>query len=423
MWSFLSKFTSIKKKNDEDWMSEAVGEKENDSSFDQQPTRLPNGNMKFNVHKVEPEISRNTNFERNPPVLPLKVAFQKFGRVEYVSEQKDNKKIVLQTFRDNNILAEAICIAFFEHFPLRLSPDVIWIAILQGVTIHINENAEKLRSKFVSHEGKETISIFRPDIRLGSSSNAWESTIDAFVEGIHKKTHSSLHPIMETTFSTTTTNERTCMHIAIMDMMKSYFEYIMYCGCGIPWIELTGTAADWTRLRQQAQRLAHYDLTWWIDDHLDTVLAHFERAAMGMMSTTDAQFWRSIVYEAGGSGMIGDPKTGWVQCFFPYIQSGDGTFERNTHLSEWKKDGYCAYRPGQEVHGMAWQGHGRAVKEDTFPGSVSQAPFVFVDMTTTTPEQQRHDMIYVGGLAAVVQGKDDHVIEIQTAWAVVEALS
>jgi hypothetical protein len=42
--------------------------------------------------------------------------------------------------------------------------------------------------------------------------------------------------------------------------MKSYFEYSVACGCGIPWIELRGTVEDWASIYERAARLAAFDL-------------------------------------------------------------------------------------------------------------------------------------------------------------------
>jgi hypothetical protein len=288
----------------------------------------------------------------------------------------------------------------------------------------VNENAEALRSKFVSHEGKKVITIFRPDIVLRSGRNDWESTITEFVAGIHKNVHENVHPMIDTTFSTTTSTDRTCMNIAVMDATKAYFELRMLCGCGIPYIELTGTPEDWTQLRQQASLLRRYDLDWWIDE-LDIVLEYFERAATGTVSAEDHKFWRSVVYLTGGSGMLSDPVTGWMQTFFPYLQGYEGKFLRNTALAQWKCDenGYAIPKKARELAsgqgGGYWGDHssvGIAVKLKNFPSGINQAPFQLENIAAGT----KHAMLYAGGLTAVVQGKEDSVIEIQTGWAVVE---
>ena len=48
-----------------------------------------------------------------------------------------------------NAFITAVHTAFSNHYPLVLSPDAIWLCIMQGLSMHINENSEKLRSYFV----------------------------------------------------------------------------------------------------------------------------------------------------------------------------------------------------------------------------------------------------------------------------------
>ena len=44
--------------------------------------------------------------------------------------------------------------AFINHLPITLRPDDIWLVILQGLAIHIRENADKLRSLILKNPGK-----------------------------------------------------------------------------------------------------------------------------------------------------------------------------------------------------------------------------------------------------------------------------
>src|SRR5207248_7572161 len=63
-------------------------------------------------------------------------------------------------------LAAAILHAYNNQQHLRLTPDDIWLTIAQGISHHINYNAEKFRSRIADHEGenKKEISIFAGDI-------------------------------------------------------------------------------------------------------------------------------------------------------------------------------------------------------------------------------------------------------------------
>jgi hypothetical protein len=78
---------------------------------------------------------------------------------------------------------------------------------------------------------------------------------------------------------------------------------------------LTGTPADWERVRAKAGQLREYDLAWWLDDALLPALDQFLDAAHGR---SNLDFWRSLCSMLGASGTQ-RPVTGWVQCFFPYV--------------------------------------------------------------------------------------------------------
>src|SRR5262245_64402850 len=55
---------------------------------------------------------------------------------------------------------------FADHRAVCLSPDIIWLTILQGLAQHVNAQAEDLRRHFVQHEGKVKD---RKSTRLNSS--------------------------------------------------------------------------------------------------------------------------------------------------------------------------------------------------------------------------------------------------------------
>jgi len=93
---------------------------------------------------------------------------------------------------------------------------------------------------------------------------------------------------------------------------------VMRCGCGIPSIELTGTLDDWKQLREKTEKLAQYDLEWWIKELLP-VIDKFVEACQGK---PDLLFWNSVCNIYGASGMSTSPISGWVQVFFPYLKSG-----------------------------------------------------------------------------------------------------
>merc|ERR1719491_1376190 len=76
--------------------------------------------------------------------------------------------------------------AWSEHHPLKLKPEHIWLLILQSTAVHVDQNAEKLRQKFVNFEGKKELLLRRDEFVLGSTTNDWEGLVKEFVEQIDK---------------------------------------------------------------------------------------------------------------------------------------------------------------------------------------------------------------------------------------------
>ena len=245
----------------------------------------------------------------------LKAAWQKMGRVEAMSPAPAG---TVATFTRQNMLAKAVHAAFFGHHPLILSPDVIWLTIAQGLANHVDQNAEALRSSFVTHEGKEKIEVAREDFVLGSGSNDWEGVFPEFSAKIRARTVPGTAELVESDFSTTGPVERIVSHITLMDTVQHYFSYSMSCGCGFPSITLSGTPADWEKIRAKAEELRKYDLDWWLAALLPA-LDQFVAAAHGK---PDLDFWRSLCNIATSSSYtVYHPLTGWIQAFFPYLNA------------------------------------------------------------------------------------------------------
>eukprot|EP00730_Choanoeca_flexa_P003755 TRINITY_DN11492_c6_g3_i3.p1 TRINITY_DN11492_c6_g3~~TRINITY_DN11492_c6_g3_i3.p1 ORF type:complete len:376 (+),score=74.18 TRINITY_DN11492_c6_g3_i3:67-1194(+) len=253
-----------------------------------------------------------TSVDLGPKLRPNKEGFAPAWRTQGIIEALepyDDSVTLVQTFSERNMLAEACTMAFFKHYPLVLSPDVIWLAIMQGFAKHVDANAEKLRSQFVDFEGKKELIVRRDNFVKGSPDNDWAGVFPEFCSQIGSFVGEPLVQTMEADFTTTTPGSKVASQITIMDTVKHYFKYTMMCGCGIPSITLKGTAEDWIKVREKAIQLKRFDLDWWLSELLP-VLDQFVAAAEGK---ADRDFWRSVVNVHGGSGMVTGPMTGWMQ--------------------------------------------------------------------------------------------------------------
>ena len=219
-----------------------------------------------------------------------------------------------------NMLARAIEEAFYNHRPLKLSPEVIRLQIVHGFGEHINQNSEFFRHKFVDHEDQAPMELFDENLLPDSPPELWRENLLRFEQTILDKTKTKIS-IFHRDFTTTTVDTKIACVGALMDTMRSYFRYGLMGGCGIPYVRLTGTPDDWAELRDSVKQLREIDpnLDWWLDE-LDPVLLEFHRASAG---NPDTEFWKSA-FRVGGDSGDNDYMNGWIVALFPYIQGPGG---------------------------------------------------------------------------------------------------
>jgi hypothetical protein len=206
-------------------------------------------------------------------------------------------------------LVEAVHLAFSQHRPLILSPDIIWLTIAQGFGHHIRANAEHSRGRLVKHDGRKQLVVSA--VRLDATS--WKGFIAAFSAQIREASDPVLHETLLCDFSTTTPAVRTASEVVLMDTFEKYFEYAIECICGIPQVTVQGTPEDWRRIRERVEVLETFDLDWWVP-RLRPILDEFVRTAEG---NPDRDFWKAIYKPEVAYGA--KPITGWIVDLFPYL--------------------------------------------------------------------------------------------------------
>ena len=221
-------------------------------------------------------------------------------------------------------------LAYDDHRPLVLSPDMIWLLIAQGVALHINANSEALRGRLVNHEGTANIRVRRDEFVRGFAGNDWEGAFTEFSEQIKTHVGDTTHGLIVRQFSTTGFVEQAAFQVTLMDALSTYYNYMMSTQCGIPEITLEGTPEDWESIREGVIALANYDLEWWTV-HLLPVLDQFVAASRG---DVDLFFWRSFYKLSGQSG--GPYITGHVLNLFPYRASA----QPSADLIQWEMNFY-----------------------------------------------------------------------------------
>jgi hypothetical protein len=187
----------------------------------------------------------------------------------------------------NNFIA-TLHTAYAQHYPLVLSPDHIWILIAQGLSKHIDLNAEALRQYFVGHQDKKELTVIRNGFVKGKQ-NPWDNTFAEFSDKLSEYIGEK-RDLIVCNFSTTTPMDKTVSELVLMESMKNYFSYTCMTMCGIPEITLLGTKEDWVNIKQRVKDISQFELEWWtskLEPLLDEFIAVFD-------DKINRSFWSSI---------------------------------------------------------------------------------------------------------------------------------
>ncbi|HZI00650.1 MAG TPA: DUF4419 domain-containing protein [Flavisolibacter sp.] len=326
------------------------------------------------------------------PQLPYSKAIKsKLGEIEACSI---TDRLLVDNHDMNHPLLMALAMAFSEHHPVALSPDMFWLLICQGFAQHVGLNKEKLRDRLVAHENKKTIVVRRDDFIKGWPGNPWPEVFTEFSQEAQRLMRSDLYSVMVPSFSTTTVVEKAAFEVAFMDTMSNYFEWLLTTRCGIPEITLEGTPEDWKLLRENAQKLAGYDLDWWIDG-LMPLLSKIEETAKGNI---DRAFWQSIYKHNDMSG--GPFITGWILKFFPYINARDSKDEYpNPYLSE---------------PDLLKEGRPVTVPFSFFPAGISIVPFEWHYFS------MEYSMEFLAGFVGIHSEPETNTLRPEIGWVIAE---
>ena len=295
-----------------------------------------------------------------------------------------------------NPLIEAVHLAFSGHRPLVLSPDCIWLTIVQGFGHHVSKYAEDLRGRMVRHEGKKDLCVQTDSLEPA----AWPQLISQFSAQIREQSDPVLYETLLCDFSTTTPNIRTANEVALMDAYQRYFRFFMMCVCGIPSITLEGTPGDWQRIRDRIELLATFGLEWWTS-RLAPILDEFVATANG---APNLSFWQAIYKPERAYAT--EMATGWIADLFPYLgKASDPT--RNPMLDMKRTDWLPPASADQRFE--------PGVPLQSIPCGLSRAP-----LTLIFPNKRSVELDLVGGFVGVSQSEQDLSLAPIISWAVVE---
>lgn len=268
---------------------------------------LDNACACFPVHDVPAEFPKTLPSEDPNPFLrrlPNNSPYKVLGSAQSASPLHYQAEFN-QEYLNGLVLATDL--SFAQHTPLALSPDHLWIAILQGYAIHCNKEPEAVRAFFTdSSEKKDLVCQVPPTPDWPEVGEAFATMLGTYIGG--KKVN-----LLSGGFSTTTSVERMVQRICMMEATAPFYNFRMQTRCGIPHITLLGRVEDWTLLRQRVVALADLGAPEFWRGRLLNLAVKFEEAAKGR---ADSDFFQQFYTESGESG--GPFVAGHINTLFPY---------------------------------------------------------------------------------------------------------
>jgi len=181
--------------------------------------------------------------------------------------------------------------AYFDHCPIKVSPNIIWQLILNRFSKYVNDYSEELRNIFVNFEGKKDIEC----IRIGKFEDVYKyenDLIDEFCKRISENIGNELTDILTPNFTTSTKESIIAGKVSIMSTFKKYFNYrIDMVRCGIPYILLEGNLEDWKKILEKLKSLSKCGFS----------TKKIEEDILEIINTKEGKinldFWRKIIME------------------------------------------------------------------------------------------------------------------------------
>ncbi|MDD3687338.1 MAG: DUF4419 domain-containing protein, partial [Bacteroidales bacterium] len=313
------------------------------------------------------------------------------GKIEAIPSGYQEEKFVYTRIHP---MIGALHYGFAHHRPVCITPDMMWMMILQGFAEHVSFNTDSLSPLLFKDTNKVDIEIRRDEFIRGSAENDWSTVFSEFSEEISNHTLPNVHPLFSQKFSTTNKNIAACYTITMMDAFSEKFNFDVMTACGIPYIVLEGSPSDWKWILENLPKLKKYGCTDWIES-LEPVIGEIYKSSKGEINS---DFWKSIYKWQDGSG--GSVVTGWIIKFFPYPENSHGDKIKNPYLNiDYSKDG----------DEYMFEGMGG----DNFSSGLSSCDFTWNYYGKEIP------MVFCGGFIGISQG-ENLVLKPEINWFIAE---
>ncbi|RIA99316.1 hypothetical protein C1645_747404 [Glomus cerebriforme] len=239
-------------------------------------------------------------------------------------------KTVLENVQCSHGFIATVLEAYNHHQHLRITPDDVWLTIAQGVSHHINLNADKYKHLFLqSRRRRNQISInasgiFDKERWSKRIVGNWPECVRLLTEVADKQMKKmDLIKLLECDYSTSTTTSITASRIVLLNPLQTNSQTNIDWTCGIPKITLEGSLEDWKSIQEKIKilRKSSLDLDFWLN-RLEPIIWQLVATYRG---DVNERFWKRIAHELSGDCCM--PQTpltlsGWITTFLPYDRHG-----------------------------------------------------------------------------------------------------
>ncbi|MBT5338202.1 DUF4419 domain-containing protein [Candidatus Falkowbacteria bacterium] len=310
---------------------------------------------------------KKTHFLSRSDLVNLKTEFDGVD----IKNMSDDQRSRYWDERDNFFSAatvshfvQAAHLAFANHVPFSLSPEVLWYAIAHEIAFHVKDNTAQYAHLFTDTPGAKQLIEVRDDTFVYEDQNDWLSAINKFRKPLRERMPTGIMELCLPQFSTLTPESETAITVTFMDTVSEYFHFRFSTLCGIPSFRMEGTVDDWKLLAGSVRALSGHitGLTQYftvLQEVLDKLVVEYES------TRPDLDFWDSFYKIGHGSG--GPYVNGWVNILFAhgYIwKSEEGTKFRIK--TKWKNVADC--QRGGSFGGTT---------TNQFPSHVSKVDFIW----------------------------------------------
>lgn len=219
----------------------------------------------------------------------------------------DGHKKLIDT--EGHALLNTLNIAYDQHRPVTISPEMVWLTVIQGVGIHLNKEIASLND--------QAFYVKRDNFKLKADGNKWNGVFNETNGQIKALLGAEFHNYLFKRFSTSNWSSNAATNLAIVDDSGEVFTFVNTTACGIPSYTIKGTANDWSKIEKAVAELDGFELEWWTK-YLIPVIKEFKAAASG---TPNISFWKDF-YKNSDDGSGNELITGHILQLFPYKKAG-----------------------------------------------------------------------------------------------------